>query len=265
MRRFAMMSLAVFAPCAAFGQLPSQKPAFEVASVKPAAPVEAQPGRPRKTGGLSSATGAGQPSLVIYSGVIQKAVLSKAYNVPPDQIVGPSWLDNERYDIVAKVPEDAPEGLIPAMLQNLLTERFRMSVHLATKQTQGYALVVGKSGPKLTKAKDDAPSARSMGFTSSGHLTWQAATLADFAKSLSTFLGRPVDDMTGIQGKFDITLDASPDSLPGLRSFGTAQADADPKPSILAAIRGLGLNLEPREASVNQLVVDSAQEIPTQN
>ena len=44
MRRFVIMPIAVFAPCAAFGQVPSQPPAFEVASVKPAAPVEAQPG-----------------------------------------------------------------------------------------------------------------------------------------------------------------------------------------------------------------------------
>jgi uncharacterized protein (TIGR03435 family) len=265
MRRLAIMSIAVLARCAAFGQAPDRQPAFEVASVKPAAPVEVQPGRPRRTGGLSSTTGAGDPGLVVYSGVILKAVLSKAYNVPPDQIVGPSWLDSERYDIVAKVPKDAPEGQIPAMLQNLLAERFHMSVHLVTKQTQGYALVVGKSGPKLTKSAKQDEASGSFGFTSSGHLTWRAETLASVARSLSLFLGRPVVDMTEIQGRFDITLDASPDSLPGLHSFGTAQADADPQPSIFAAVRALGLNLEPREAAVKQLVVDSAQKIPTQN
>jgi uncharacterized protein (TIGR03435 family) len=193
-----------------------------------------------------------------------KGVLCRAYNLLPDKIVGPSWLDSERYDIVAKVPKDAPTGQIPSMLQSLLAERFRMSVHWETKQTPGYALVVGKSGPKLTKSALEDPTRSSLGFTGSGHLTWKGEALADVATSLSHFLDRPVVDMTEIQGIFDITLDAAPDSLPGLH-FGTASEDSASFPSIFAAIRGLGLNLEPREVLVKQLVVDSAQKIPTPN
>jgi uncharacterized protein (TIGR03435 family) len=206
----------------------------------------------------------GDPGLVNYSSVSLKGVLCRAYNLLPDKIVGPSWLDSERYDIVAKAPKDAPTGQIPSMLQSLLAERFRMSVHWETKQTPGYALVVGKSGPKLTKSALEDPTRSSLGFTGSGHLTWKGEALADVATSLSHFLDRPVVDMTEIQGIFDITLDAAPDSLPGLH-FGTASEDSASFPSIFAAIRGLGLNLEPREVLVKQLVVDSAQKIPTPN
>lgn len=249
------LSLAVIAVCKAFGQAPSQQPAFEVASVKPGGPGQVgSTGMPPRT--------FDDPGLVNYSSVTLKGVLCRAYNLLPDKIVGPSWLDSERYDIVAKVPRDVPTGQIPSMLQNLLAERFRMSVHWVSKQTPGYALVVGKSGPKLTKSALETR--RSTGFTGSGHLTWNGETLADVANSLSVFLGRPVVDMTGIPGTFDITLDASPDSLPGLH-FGTAPEDSASLPSIFAAIRGLGLNLEPREATVKQLVVDSAQKIPTPN
>jgi len=70
--------------------------------------------------------------------------------------------------------------------------------------------------------------------------------------------------MTKIQGIFDITLDAAPDTLPGLH-FGTPSDDSASLPSIFAAIRGLGLSLESRQIAVKQLVVDSAQKIPTPN
>ncbi|HEY5481883.1 MAG TPA: TIGR03435 family protein [Verrucomicrobiae bacterium] len=262
MRRLVVMSIAVFAQCVAFGQAPSLQPAFEVASVKTAGPPREEPGGARSTG-MPPRT-FGDPGLVNYSSVTLKGVLCRAYNLLPDKIVGPSWLDSERYDIVAKVPKGAPPGQIPSMLQNLLAERFRMSVHWETKQTPGYALVVGKSGPKLTKSALEDATRRSFGFNGSGHLAWKGETLADVATVLSTFLDRPVVDMTEIPGIFDITLDAAPDSLPGLH-FGAPSEDSASFPSIFAAIRGLGLNLEPREVPVKQLVVDSAQKIPTPN
>ena len=33
-----------------------------------------------------------------------RSLLMSAYAVPRDQVSGPSWIDSERYDIVAKVP-----------------------------------------------------------------------------------------------------------------------------------------------------------------
>lgn len=246
---------------------PPQRPAFEVASVKR---VDQAPGA---SGGFGS-TGVpppilGSPGLVNYSDVSLKGVLARAYQVRPAQIVGPAWLDSERYNITARTPQDAPKGQIPAMLQNLLADRFHMTVHWETKEVQGYALTVGKSGPKLTKStvpEGDAAAERSSGFSTSGHLAFRAETLNDFAASLTIFMGRPVVDATEVKGIFDIILDASPDSMPGLPS-GSSEgiAGASPLPSILTAIRGLGLNLEPRKVSVKQLVIDSAQKIPTEN
>ena len=71
--------------------------------------------------------------------------------------------------------------------------------------------------------------------------------------------------MTEIAGYFDIAFDAAPDSMPGLPQRASANPDAPQLPSIFAAIRELGLNLEPRKVTVKQLVVDSAQKIPTEN
>jgi uncharacterized protein (TIGR03435 family) len=251
-----MAGLVAFAAWAALAQNAAAPPAFEVASVKPTAPLAGSTGMPPRT--------LDDPGLVNYSSVTLKGVLCRAYDLQPDKIVGPSWLDSERYDIVARVPKDAPVGQIPLMLQNLLAEKFRMSVHWVTKQTPGYALVAGRSGPKLTKSSLKDATRSSFGFTGSGHLTWKGETLAAVATSLSVFLERPVVDMTKIQGVFDITLDAAPDTLPGLH-FGTPSDDSASLPSIFAAIRGLGLSLESRQIAVKQLVVDSAQKIPTPN
>ena len=261
MRRSITISMAFVVGCAAFGQQPSRQTAFEVASVKRAAPRDESGGR--GSTGMPPPT-FDDPGRVNYSSVTLKGVLCRAYDLPPDKIVGPSWLDSERYDIVAKVPKDAPTGQIPAMLQHLLAERFRMSVHWAARQTPGYALVVGRSGPKLAKSPPENAARSSFGFTPSGHLAWKGHTLGDLAKSLSIFLDRPVEDMTEIQGVFDVTLDVAPDSLPGLH-LGAPSEDSASLPSIFAAIRGLGLNLEPRQVTVKRLVVDSAQKVPTPN
>jgi uncharacterized protein (TIGR03435 family) len=56
----------------------------------------------------------------------------------------------------------------------------------------------------------------------------------------------------------------APDSLPGL-PHGAPSEESAALPSIFGAIQGLGLKLETRLASVKQLVVDSAQKIPTPN
>jgi uncharacterized protein (TIGR03435 family) len=261
MRLFAVLLVAVVAHCAAPGQEPSAKPVFEVASVKV------------RPGGLESgSTGippllAGDPGLLNYTGVSLAGVLARAYNVKPLQISGPDWLRTERYDITAKAPDHAPKGHIPEMLQNLLAERFRMTVHWDTREEMGYALVAGKTGPKLKKsdvADGDAPPKRSESMSGSGHMTWNASTLDDFAASLTVLVGRPVVDMTGVPGIFDIAIDAAPDSMPGLPSFGQADGNS-PFPSIFNAVRILGLNLQPRRVPVKRLVVDSAQKVPTEN
>jgi uncharacterized protein (TIGR03435 family) len=106
-----------------------------------------------------------------------------------------------------------------------------------------------------------------MSFTMGGpesHLEFKGTTLEGFAKSLTIGLARPVADMTGIEGIFDIALDCSSDSLPGLRPM-TASEDSAPGPSILTAIRSLGLNLVSQKVPVKRLVVDSAEPVPTEN
>src|SRR4051812_33221743 len=93
----------------ASGQTPSGAPEFEVASVKPSTAHQGHP-MPMMSGaiaemmGFNGGPGTEDPGRIDYSGVSLKMLLVRAYGVRPYQISGPGWLDNERYDIVAKVP-----------------------------------------------------------------------------------------------------------------------------------------------------------------
>jgi uncharacterized protein (TIGR03435 family) len=89
-------------------------------------------------------------------------------------------------------------------------------------------------------------------------------TLDGVAANLAYDLDKPVENKTGIEGIFDIVIDAAPDLLPGLPFRATSEESAS-LPSIFAAVRKLGLELEPRQVTVKRLIVDSAQKIPTPN
>ena len=85
-----------------------------------------------------------------------------------EQIEGPSWLDTECYDIVAKIAQGAPTDQVPAMLQTLLTERLKLAAHKEDRQRTGYALVIDKGG---LKAKEDDTKAKFLG-SHAGDISW---------------------------------------------------------------------------------------------
>jgi uncharacterized protein (TIGR03435 family) len=299
----------VLALCGLFGQ--TAPPAFEVASVKPAAP---------QTDGNRFVRMGGDAGRVDYANVSLKQVLAKAYDVKSYQVTGPSWLDTERYDIVAKVPDGVAKEQIPAMLQALLAERFHMSIHRESKEQSVYAIVLGKGELKLTKYDENASQAFTfnesggppppppppggggriavaagrgggggpagpapkgsamIGMSSNGATRLQArgATLAGVAGMLSSFMDRPVVDMTGIEGEYDISLEAAAEEMVGMKmtvigSPGPAGGAPAPAPetaptaSIFTSIQQLGLKLEPRKAPIAYVVVDKADKVPTEN
>jgi uncharacterized protein (TIGR03435 family) len=84
-----------------------------------------------------------------YTYMALRELIATAYKVKGYQITGPDWLTSQRFDIVAKLPDGASKDDVPQMLQALLEERFKMTVHRETKENPVLALVVGKGGPKL--------------------------------------------------------------------------------------------------------------------
>jgi hypothetical protein len=90
-------------------------------------------------------------------------LIAAAYSVRATQVSGPAWLSDQIFDIEAKAPDGAPKEELNAMLQSLLEERFGLKVHRDTRTGQGFALVVGKNGPKLKPA--EPPPAPAQGLT----------------------------------------------------------------------------------------------------
>jgi uncharacterized protein (TIGR03435 family) len=134
----------------AFSQGPSAALTFDVAAVKPAAPLNfaeiAQTGKIPKVGMTVEGTR-------VDIGYMSMAdLLRTAYDVKPFQISGPDWINNERFDITARMPEGSTKEQAPKMLQTLLAERFQLKVHRENRENNVYALVVAKGGPKLKES-----------------------------------------------------------------------------------------------------------------
>lgn len=144
-RRSAIAALFCATLCA---QTPD-KIVFEVASVKlSAGPPPNPPGGYKVVPGQVPPIRPDQRRLDVQHGRLN-SLLTRAYDIQYADIVGPSWMESEYYDIHAKVPDSAPNGQVPEMLKNLLIERFHMMVHWDVKEVSGYRLAVGNSGAKL--------------------------------------------------------------------------------------------------------------------
>ena len=253
-------------PAMQTGQPPNARPKFEVASVK-------------RTDRCFAGNNVIDPESVILKGLPLKAVLREAFKVPMDRIEGPSWLDTDCFEISAKIPEGATSDQLPAMYQALLTERFRLAAHKEDRPRPGYALVVDKGGPKF---KEDDPNTNFMGAGRSGMVMFGAfghgavkgvRTMAALAANLSTEGYGPVQDLTGLTGKYDIDLSwtRDPDFAPRDPAASAATPPVADTPAasgadLFAALRDqLGLRLERRQMQVQFLVIDHVERVPTEN
>jgi uncharacterized protein (TIGR03435 family) len=267
-------------------QNPPIRPQFEVATVKPAA----------NGGRLSSimrdfVRNDRRPDEIAMTGSgrvrLQNSTLldliATAYSVRATQVSGPAWLSDQTFDIEAEVPDGTPKEELNAMLQSLLEERFGLKVHRGTQTGQGFALVVGKNGPRLKPAEPPAPAQGlteeeqkaqvgkklqtsvagmkgQQGPSASGSEatgganteSWSSITTEELASQLVRFVEAPVIDETGLTGTYSVTIEAS------------KTADV-PGGTVFDAVEKLGLKLEPRKVTVDTVVVDQVSKTPTPN
>ncbi|MBZ5578170.1 MAG: TIGR03435 family protein [Acidobacteriia bacterium] len=134
---------------AVYAQAPAR--AFDVASIKSAPPLN-----PAAIAAGKIHIGMRVDGSQVDIGFMSLADLIRvAYNVKAFQITGPDWMSQQRFDVLAKMPEGATSDQVPAMLQTLLAERFKLEVRKESKEHSIYALVVGKNGPKLKESPPD--------------------------------------------------------------------------------------------------------------
>jgi uncharacterized protein (TIGR03435 family) len=243
----------------------SSTPSFEVASVKRAA----DPPHGSNGHGATGFSVSSDAAFVRYSGVSLQWLIMKAFETNEFAITGPAWIATERYDVVAKLREGANKSEIPAMLQQLLVERFHLVVRQEEKAQKDYAMVVEKSGLRLKPASGtDGPSAEGIDMRPSG-MTITSMPLGRLAEIIGRLLRLPVVDSTGIDGRFDGILPLSSSDIAALFSPGSdlAQSDSDGNPSgrLFGALREIGLNLVAHVSSVRVVAVVSADKAPTSN
>jgi bla regulator protein blaR1 len=192
-------------------------------------------------------------------GTTLKFLVAVAYDVLDVQISGgPAWINSDRFDIVAKSERGESKSalddmhkmtdaqmktsveLIRQKLQALLADRFRLTLHHETKEEPMYALVIGKDGPKLQESQSKQDARHMM--MGRGELNGDGVPFEMLVSNLSSQLGRPVIDRTGLTGHYDFKL----------------QWILDPNgPSIFTAIQEqLGLRLESQKGPVDILVID---------
>ena len=285
----------------ALGQQPDPKFTFEVASIKPAAPQAM--GRIQMGGG--GGPGTPDPGRIRFTNMPLRMLIMRAYDVQSFQVAGPSWMDSQHFDVIAKVPHGATREEARMMLQNLLADRFKLKLHKESKEAPIFELVVAKGGIKMKEAAQPAaapaegaggpppgpPTRDKDGFLRTPHgqlgiqarvngrmrMQGDAVTMARLTDILGMALGRPVVDKTGLTGAYDVALDFSPEGMgPGPKGPGPGAGGGNPAelprdsndsgPTIFTALQEqLGLKLESRKGPVDLLVVDSVEKMPTEN
>ena len=202
-------------------------------------------------------------------------LIRMAYGVDPERIYGgPSWLEYDRYDIMAIAPKGSTVEARKLMLQSLLADRFHLTLHNDSKPMTAYKLTAGKN------SKLQASSGSDTGCTfrvdqpppppppAPGEprppldlpvlvYTCKGTTMAAFAGALPSMPGadqyfdkKGVVDQTELSGNFDFTLRYTPKIPSGLVTKG------EPMPLFEALEKQLGLKLELTNAPMPVIMVD---------
>jgi uncharacterized protein (TIGR03435 family) len=244
------------------------RPKFEVASVKPVH-SEAHNGaivmRRFSNGSVSVEAPA-------------SSLIQAAYGLRWDQMVGgPGWARNEYYSVTAKAERPAGASEMWLMMETLLENRFHLKAHREKRQAPVYKLSVASGGLKLRQggacaswaertpppppprgATHAIPCGRLMAYIiekgAGIEILGGKISMSSFAKFLTGQLRHPVLDETGYKGTFDIDVKVSSDEM-----FGRVSLSPDPSgfPTVVGAMRELGIKLELVKGLVEMFVIDS--------
>jgi uncharacterized protein (TIGR03435 family) len=265
---------------------------FEAASIKDALPLSLENTRPGHFHVSMNLDG----SRADYGFMSLADLIAYSYRVKQYQLSGPVWMNDKRWDILAKIPAGQSPARAPEMMRSLLAERFKLAVHRERRMQPVYDLSIGRGGLKMKKAasEDAAPvtqgivhldnSTISGGPTGTAHVTpgpngirLQLAkiTMPALASMLTQFTDRPIVDSTKLEGGYEVTLDLPGDQLSGMPAaqkfiaflgLGSIGMLPDPSgPAIFQAVKELGLELRSRKASLETIIVDHLEKSPTTN
>jgi uncharacterized protein (TIGR03435 family) len=272
MTRWFACSLVALMSGAAFAQPAETTPRFEAADIH---------GSPRSTIPVTKGP--------FYSGgryelrfATMADLIHTAYGIDTERVFGgPSWLEMDRFDVIAKTPARSTAESRKLMLQSLLADRFGLVVHNDNKPVTAWRLTAVK--PKLQEGDGSGETGCNFKVESSQapagppekervialpvlSYTCRNTSMSSFAGLMTAIPGagqyfdnKPVVDQTGLAGVWDFTVSYTPRIPPGIATTGES------KPLPDAVEKQLGLKLELAKTPVPVLVVDSVQEKPTPN
>ena len=288
-----MKLISAFLPVLTSVAVMAQTPQFEVASIRP-----------------SSASATDRVNVGVHIDGAQitvnyfslKDMIRMAYSVKDYQVTGADFLASDRFDVAAKIPAGSKPDELRDMMKALLAERFQLKIHHDTKDFPVFALVIAKGGLKIQELPPDAESSEEaakapVNVTASGgrggvnvnyghgssftfadnKLVGKKLTMANFAETLARFEEKPVVDMTGLKGNYDIELAFTPEDYTAMliRSAIVAGVTMPPEAlkamqsasgdSIAMALEKVGLKMESRKAPLEVIVVDHSLKLPTEN
>jgi uncharacterized protein (TIGR03435 family) len=214
------------------------------------------------------------------------ALIARAFEVQADQVQGLPWTSNPLLEINAAVAPGASVHDAHLMLRNLLVERFQMKYRVETKPVNGFALLSVKKGALVSPVSTEHArpvTTAAMMYTPDGHaipqligkpgirsvhevrgwaVVFEQQTMAQFAAYLGERFATPVQDLTGIGGKVDFSLQFYPPewSLPsgedGVKYF----------PPLRSVMRSkLGLRLQSKKQPGPLIVIEHIEPLPTEN
>lgn len=269
-------------------------PTFEVVSIRPSSEQVTQVSAGLRIAG--SQVRIGSMSLKDYIGM--------AYSVRPQQIAGPDWLGQQRFDLAATIPAGGSATQLPEMMRAMLADRFKMAMHRETKELPVYELGVARGGAKIQPSTAAAAAPETVGekppavnVTASGsgngvgvdlgggssfafgnnRLEVRKMTMTQFAEVLTRFVDRPVINHTALTGSYDVVLDIAPEDYLGVMVRSAVNAGVTLPPQALRVLdnanadplsgplRNAGLTLDSRRAPLDVIVVDAIEKTPTEN
>jgi len=257
------ISLAMVALLVSPGQAQTGARHFDVASVKL---VEFARGRTSLHA---------DPGRIDYLGINIKTLVLKAYPVAAYQVVWPSNMADAYYDIRAEMPSDTTPEQLHAMLQALLAERLKVQIHHESRTLPVYTLEVSSKGLKMRQAASPRPPSSLVPGVAGSKEGWHLGvklqgesspvpyTVAELIQVFGFRLDRPMLDRTGLNGYYDVDLvvprelQTDPNEL---------QSGGWSTPAYFDALeKQLGLHVERQALTMDMLVVDHLERVPTEN
>lgn len=215
------------------------------------------------------------------------AYIQFAYKMTPAQIVAlqsrfPDWALSARYDIEARVEGEPTKDDMRTMLRALLADRFKLQLHAVTATAKVYDLVLDKPGRtgrdlqqhpandpncKLDSASNSSAPCGTILQSASGaglmRMSGRNVSMTQFVLASLTKVDRPVVDKTGLNGKYDFTLEFAPPRIGG----GPDINPSEPPPGMTfkdALQDRLGLKLVPDNGPVTTYILDHVER-PSEN